>query len=178
MLCSSPGGPPAAAAVGGHPADFLLPPAVSVPQRKQVRIPPPPWCPSSSRLVSLLGSSGLLTAFRRGPAPVGAPRRPDPCPCPSACLRCLRRSPCVLHLRVWLCVWAGLLQPTGGTLVLGRGEGAPAPPAPRPICRRREWKWVMGRVGWAWRILKKHRSCWSGKKEKKHKYAFFPLKKK
>lgn len=36
----APGSPPAAAAAGARQADFLLPPAVSLPQRQQVRILP------------------------------------------------------------------------------------------------------------------------------------------
>ena len=125
----APGGPPAAAAVGARQTDFLLPPAVSVPQRQQVRIPPPPRRPSSSRLVPLLGSSGLLTAFRRGPAPVGAARRPDPCPCPSARLACLRPQSVCPSVCVALC----LGRPAAATWCLSPWAGGGRLPLPRPI---------------------------------------------
>lgn len=71
------GSPRAAAAAGARQADFLLPPAVPVPPRRQVRSPPllllggPPTA-------AVWGAHGL----QERPAPGGAPRRPAPCSCP------------------------------------------------------------------------------------------------
>lgn len=68
----APGSPPAAAAAGARQADFLLPPAVSVPQRRQVRSPPrrgaplpPYWSPSGA----VWASQGL----QDGPRACGSP---------------------------------------------------------------------------------------------------------
>lgn len=78
---AAPGGPPAAAPAGTRQADFLLPPAVSVPERRQVRIPARPGAPLPNDR-SPSGLFGPPAASRTGPEPVGAPRSPEPCPCP------------------------------------------------------------------------------------------------
>ncbi|XP_045430375.1 uncharacterized protein LOC118708014 isoform X3 [Pipistrellus kuhlii] len=77
------GGARAAAAAGARQADFLLPPALPGPPRRQVRAPALFLLTGPQR-----GSAWASRGLQEGPEPVGAPRRPGPCSCP-LCLPCL-----------------------------------------------------------------------------------------
>lgn len=155
----APGNPPAAAAAGARQADFLLPPAVSVPQRRQVRIPPrrgvprpPDWSPFGDCL-------GLPRPSRRAQSlwePCG-----DLIPAlnSSSRLACLRlqsvRPPSV-------CVALCLGRPAAATWCLSPWAGGGCPQGPSPIKGCGSGSGWVG-FGWAWRILKSHRSCLSGR---------------